>query len=332
MKSPCGTQEMIAACFDDPVGAGGTLRPGIHDPCSCSLRAHHPLLSDRAVLCDPSPFPSLPQAVYYDWFDSRQRPSRTCVLACGVVIGCATLYAFVVVVVVTLRPGDDGEGIAFLNWLDFLYFLSYIKVSVWVGTRDGASREAAARQHTRSRGVMQCHGWHARRVPTSRCPRAGAPSLSGDSGRLSGLLGSHPVARGALGTRDQKSPEPQSSASSYREYRAGFAHQRAVSNLPGRIFRLRVVISRGVRHLFCDPGPPARGGIGLEEHVLAANGPESGPVGYVAVVSYPLLSQSPLAAHGRPLVAGGTGAGSTSARHRNVALRPVPSLDQGYER
>ena len=86
--------------------------------------------------------------VYYDWRGRKQRPSRSAVAVCGVIVVCAAIYALSVfigqVVWDMSHKGEDGggagggagigvgpaEGYGMLNWLDFLYFLSYVKASV----------------------------------------------------------------------------------------------------------------------------------------------------------------------------------------------------------
>lgn len=71
---------------------------------------------------------------------------------CGVIVACAAIYALSVfvgrVVWDMSHKGEDGggggvgggpaEGYGMLNWLDFLYFLSYVKASV-SQTRVGTS-------------------------------------------------------------------------------------------------------------------------------------------------------------------------------------------------
>lgn len=84
--------------------------------------------------------------VYYDWGGRKQRPSRSAVAVCGVIVVCAAIYALSVwvgqVVWDMSHKGEAGgggggeggggtpsEGYGMMNWLDFLYFLSYVKAS-----------------------------------------------------------------------------------------------------------------------------------------------------------------------------------------------------------
>lgn len=71
--------------------------------------------------------------MYYDWRGRKQRPSFSAVVTCGVIIVCALVYALTVVIgqaVWGTAGGDPSEReVRVLNWLDFLYFLSYVKAS-----------------------------------------------------------------------------------------------------------------------------------------------------------------------------------------------------------
>lgn len=82
--------------------------------------------------------------MYYDWRGRKQRPSRSALAVCSVIVVCAAIYALSVwigqlVWGMSHKGEEDGgvgsgvgpsEGYGMLNWLDFLYFLSYVKVSV----------------------------------------------------------------------------------------------------------------------------------------------------------------------------------------------------------
>ncbi|CAM9311806.1 unnamed protein product, partial [Hapterophycus canaliculatus] len=73
-------------------------------------------------------FVTLAQVVYYDWRGRKQRPSFAAVVVCSVILACSLAYA-VAVWRESTSLGDGGRGGGgLLNWLDFLYFLSYIKV------------------------------------------------------------------------------------------------------------------------------------------------------------------------------------------------------------
>ncbi|CAM9228110.1 unnamed protein product [Pylaiella littoralis] len=70
-------------------------------------------------------FLTLAQVVYYDWRGRKQRPSRSAVIVCSVIIACASAYALSVWIG---QMSDGGDGV--LNWLDFLYFLSYVVTGI----------------------------------------------------------------------------------------------------------------------------------------------------------------------------------------------------------
>lgn len=83
--------------------------------------------------------------MYYDWQGRRQRPSFSGVVTCIVVLVCALAYSLAVVIgqLAFGTSGGDKE-VAVLNWLDFLYFLSYVKVRCccqceWRGEGNGTS-------------------------------------------------------------------------------------------------------------------------------------------------------------------------------------------------
>lgn len=89
------------------------------------------------------------QVVFYDWRNRKQRPSFPAVVVCSVILACSLAYAVAVGIAQTaggtagfggalrgwglerenasLGAGGRGDH-GVLNWLDFLYFLSYIKV------------------------------------------------------------------------------------------------------------------------------------------------------------------------------------------------------------
>ncbi|CBJ29077.1 conserved unknown protein [Ectocarpus siliculosus] len=71
-------------------------------------------------------FFTLAQVVYYDWRDRKQRPSSAAVAVCGVILASSSAYALSVWAGRTTRGNGSDRGL--LNWLDFLYFLSYVKV------------------------------------------------------------------------------------------------------------------------------------------------------------------------------------------------------------
>ncbi|CAM9109643.1 unnamed protein product [Ectocarpus sp. 4 AP-2014] len=71
-------------------------------------------------------FFTLAQVVYYDWRDRKQRPSSAAVAVCGVILASSSAYAMSVWAGQTTRGYGSDRGL--LNWLDFLYFLSYVKV------------------------------------------------------------------------------------------------------------------------------------------------------------------------------------------------------------
>ncbi|CAM9111846.1 unnamed protein product [Ascophyllum nodosum] len=76
------------------------------------------------------------QVVYYDWRARRQRPSSAAVITCVVIILICVVYALAVEIAQAARGQGvwdvSGDEMAVLNWLDFLYFLSYVKASVAV--------------------------------------------------------------------------------------------------------------------------------------------------------------------------------------------------------
>ncbi|CAN0453740.1 unnamed protein product [Ectocarpus sp. 12 AP-2014] len=71
-------------------------------------------------------FFTLAQVVYYDWRDRKQRPSSAAVAVCGVILASSSAYAVSVWARQATRSHGSDRGL--LNWLDFLYFLSYVKV------------------------------------------------------------------------------------------------------------------------------------------------------------------------------------------------------------
>lgn len=71
---------------------------------------------------------TLAQALYYDWRAGKQRPSWTATAVCCCVIACAAVYAGIVATEQAAGVGEK-EG---LTWLDFLYFLSYVKVGTGI--------------------------------------------------------------------------------------------------------------------------------------------------------------------------------------------------------
>ena len=77
------------------------------------------------------------QVVYYDWRARRQRPSSAAVITCVVIILICVVYALAVEIAQAARGQGvwdvSGDEMAVLNWLDFLYFLSYVKASVASG-------------------------------------------------------------------------------------------------------------------------------------------------------------------------------------------------------
>lgn len=75
------------------------------------------------------------KAIYYDWRDRKQRPSFAATIICVAVVVCAALYALAVGIehlAWTVSGNNESQDeIGILNWLDFLYFLSYVKVSCY---------------------------------------------------------------------------------------------------------------------------------------------------------------------------------------------------------
>lgn len=79
------------------------------------------------------------KVVYYDWRGRKQRPSFAAVVTCSVILVCASAYALAVGIEALARGDASDEGFGVLNWLDFLYFLSYVKARCWdrVGRASG---------------------------------------------------------------------------------------------------------------------------------------------------------------------------------------------------
>ncbi|CAM9382867.1 unnamed protein product [Discosporangium mesarthrocarpum] len=75
---------------------------------------------------------TLMQVVYYDWQSRRNRPSWMCVIGVLVTLGVMGAYALAVWVELASGAGGGEEHTGFLTWLDYLYFLSYIKVGISV--------------------------------------------------------------------------------------------------------------------------------------------------------------------------------------------------------
>eukprot|EP00903_Cladosiphon_okamuranus_P006785 g6613.t1 len=87
-------------------------------------------------------FLTLAQVMYYDWRGRKQRPSRSALAVCSVIVVGSAFYALSVWIgqlVWDMSHKGEGrggagigvaqsEGYSMLNWLDFLYFLSYVKV------------------------------------------------------------------------------------------------------------------------------------------------------------------------------------------------------------
>lgn len=108
------------SCLGDLFLCVDNSPPSLPDICT-GRDGNSPTLENHKFVC-------YPKALYYDWRAGRQRPSCTAIVFCAGVAISAGLYAGVVVIEQALGVGEEQ----YLTWLDFLYFLSYVKVCVFV--------------------------------------------------------------------------------------------------------------------------------------------------------------------------------------------------------